>query len=136
MAIVERAGLFFELFPRKYEEKEDDPFVFSTLALSVESRGSFHFYGALLMKSEYEYLISQIALMLDGELNKFILNPVEPIFRMTIEREEVILYRFMVRFQTGKPRELIFYMNDCEINRFNEELKEAMTQILPPPFLP
>lgn len=136
MAIVERAGLFFELFPRKYEEKEDDPFVFSTLALSVESRGSFHFYGALLMKSEYEYLISQIAFMLDGELNKFILNPVEPIFRMTIEREEVILYRFMVRFQTGKPRELIFYMNDCEINRFNEELKEEMTQILPPPFLP
>ena len=136
MAIVERAGLFFELFPRKYEEKEDDPFVFSTLALSVESRGSFHFYGALLMKSEYEYLISQIALMLDGELNEFILNPVEPIFRMTIEREEVILYRFMVRFQTGKPRELIFYMNDCEINRFNEELKEEMTQILPPPFLP
>lgn len=136
MAIVERAGLFFELFPRKYEEKEDHPFIFSTLALSVESRGSFHFYGALLMKSEYEYLISQIALMLDGELNKFILNPVEPIFRMTIEREEVILYRFMVRFQTGKPRELIFYMNDCEINRFKEELKEEMTQILPPPFLP
>ncbi|WDH75387.1 hypothetical protein PTI97_11220 [Exiguobacterium marinum] len=136
MAIVERAELYFELFSRKYEEEEDDPFIFSTLALSVESRGSFHFYGALLMKSEYEYLISQITLMLDGELNKFILNPVEPIFRMTIEREEVILYRFMLRFQTGKPRELIFYMNDCEINRFKEELKEEMTQILPPPFLP
>ncbi|STO07988.1 hypothetical protein [Exiguobacterium aurantiacum] len=143
MAIIENESLFFELFPRKYSEKHEDPFISSTLGIGIDGKGVFHFYGELLMKSEFEEILSNIEeilsniyMMLKDEINNFIFIPVEPIFKMQVIKETLTLYCWIFKFQTGKPREHRFYTNKTEVQTFYLQLKEEMNNVLPPPFLP
>lgn len=136
MAIIENESLFFELFPRKYSEKDEDPFISSTLGIGIDGKGVFHFYGELLMKSEFEEILSDINMMLKDEINNFIFIPVEPIFKMQVIKETLTLYCWIFKFQTGKPREHRFYTNKTEVQTFYLQLKEEMNNVLPPPFLP
>lgn len=136
MGTIDKESLFFEMFPRKYAEKDEDPFIASNLVLKLNDKTVFHFYGELLMKSEYEYILDNVKKMLNGELNEFILKPVEPIFKIQIMRKDSEHYCWVFKFHTKRFREYSFYTDTEEVGNFYMQLVEEMDNILPPPFLP
>ena len=136
MATIDSKSLFFEIFPRKYAERDEDPFIASNLVLKLNDKTVFHFYGELLMKSEYEYILDNVKRILNGEMDEFILKPVEPIFEIQIVREDSEHYCWVFKFHTERFREYSFYTGIEEVEKFYMQLNEEMDNILPPPFLP
>lgn len=136
MSIIKNQELYIKLFPRKYAENGDDPFITSLFHIKVQNEIVFDFYGSLLLKSEYEDLLSHMELMLSGLLKRVILNPVEPYFVLRIENDQDDLFKWVFYNKLGPKRVDALLVTKDEMVEFHRQLQQEMIEILPPPFLP
>ncbi|OGX80407.1 hypothetical protein A6395_01625 [Exiguobacterium sp. SH31] len=136
MAIIKNQELYIKLFPRKYAETGDDPFIASLLHIEIQNTIVFDFYGSLLLESEYEDLLGRMESMLSGSLKRVVLNPVEPYFVLRIEKDYDELYKWVFYNKLGLKRIDGLIVTKEEMVEFHRQLQQEMTGILPPPFLP
>lgn len=136
LAVIDNSIIYFLLFPRKFSEKDEDPFIFSNLVIEVEQKSILGTYGAILMQSEYERMLIELDLLLSDQIDSYLLDPIEPLFKIKMEKETAALYRWTITLKSGKHRNHDFLVSKTELKRFYEELEIEMTEILPPPFLP
>lgn len=136
MATIKNQDLYIKLFPRKYAERGDDPFIVSIFHIELQDTIIFDFYGSLLLESEYHYFLDEMDSMLSGSLKRVIVNPVEPYFVLRIEKEQGELFKWIFYKKLGPKRIDALLVTKEEMVEFRRQLQQEMTDILPPPFLP
>lgn len=136
MAILTDSDIEFELFPRKYEEDSEDPFIFSLLRLEKGNKSIENLYGAILLKSEYEEMVANLSFLIDGKTSNYLLDPAEPGFIMEIMKETDDHYTWIITLSYKEERSLYFHPTKDSVQNFYNELQHNLANVQNPPYLP
>ncbi|MBV6682484.1 hypothetical protein KV679_02145 [Bacillus sp. JRC01] len=87
MAIISDLTIQLELLPRKYNGKEDDPFIYSFLGISRNEIPVFNLFASLLLKSEYEKIVNNLSLLIENKPQSFYFESIEPFIKLHVHKQ-------------------------------------------------
>ncbi|WP_077301717.1 WapI family immunity protein [Virgibacillus pantothenticus] len=136
MAIIMDKSTEFELFPRKYEEDIEDPFIFSIFRITINNRPIINLYSPLLLKSEYDEIICKLDLLLSNRTKKIILETVEQLFTLKIIQGKNDSYKFNIIFKQNEIYNISVQTTRNSLQQFYNDLKENLSNVQSSPYLP
>ncbi|MFS0647367.1 hypothetical protein [Siminovitchia sp. 179-K 8D1 HS] len=136
LARIKDISTEFELVPRKYEEKTEDPFIFSIFRITINNKPLINLYSPLLLKSEYDDIIYNLGLLLKNKTNNFILETVEQLFNLEIIREGNDIYRLIITSKQTELYDLEIRSTKNSLQQFYTELKRNLNNVQKSSYLP
>ncbi|WP_444972192.1 WapI family immunity protein [Virgibacillus proomii] len=136
MAIIKDKSTEFELFPRKYEEDIEDPFIFTIFRITINNKPIINLYSPLLLKSEYDEIIYKLDLLLSNRTKKFILETVEQLFTLKIIQGKNDSYKFNIIFKQNEIYNISVQTTRNSLQQFYNDLKENLSNVQSSPYLP
>ncbi|WP_226568769.1 WapI family immunity protein [Bacillus stratosphericus] len=138
MAVIKDDFIEVELKPRTYQEDCEDPFILSIFELSEGNKVIVRDFSAVLLKSEYEKLVSEIEGLINNKLKNLYVETIEPLFILRIDKEiEKYVIKIEVFITDEKQSEQYeINLDEENVKCFLKDLKYDIEDVKDPPKLP
>ncbi|WP_342490740.1 hypothetical protein MKX52_11745 [Bacillus sp. FSL R5-0422] len=138
MALITDDFIEVELKPRTYQEDGNDPFVLSIFELSESKKVIVRDFSAVLLKSEYEKLVSEIEDLMNNKLKNFYFETIEPLF---ILRMNKVIEKYVIEIEVFindeiQSKQYEIKLDEEHVKCFLKDLKYDIENIKKPPKLP
>ncbi|WP_282059036.1 WapI family immunity protein [Bacillus pumilus] len=138
MALITDDFIEVELKPRTYQEDGNDPFVLSIFELSESKKVIVRDFSAVLLKSEYEKLVSEIEDLMNNKLKNLYFETIEPLF---ILRMNKLIEKYVIEIEVFindeiQSEQYEIKLDEEHVKCFLKDLKYDIENIKKPPKLP
>ncbi|OMP27929.1 hypothetical protein [Bacillus sp. I-2] len=138
MALITDDFIEVELKPRTYQEDGNDPFVLSIFELSESKKVIVRDFSAVLLKSEYEKLVSEIEDLMNNKLKNLYFETIEPLF---ILRMNKVIEKYVIEIEVFindeiQSEQYEIKLDEEHVKCFLKDLKYDIENIKKPPKLP
>ncbi|KXZ13068.1 hypothetical protein P4T89_10015 [Bacillus nakamurai] len=117
---------------------EDDPFVYSYFELSKGGKGCARNFSAVLLKSEYDMLISGMEALLERQQSSIQIETIEPLFTLHLMKDKST-YTMLITIEADaqKPRRIYkMICDEAAVKAFTASLRWECSHVKSPPKSP